>query len=178
MFPVYSFNNSINTGSVDSIFSGKKCTVTILPSVFFSYKNNLILCKNILRVFFSVIDGRKRISTFIKHIIHIVFKCSKKEMFRIYTTWIITFMTNIKTLWYFSKMDIPRNSMCSGRTSPSIKSDLSVSLSLFGSIPFPTFMKWNHLNFRPKSFFNNLHMVKTSSISSMIYQTLRRDIYV
>ena len=76
----------------------------------------------------------KTLSLFLATIIYIVLIGSKKDMLRIYTTWIVARMKYVKTIWDRSFIDLPGNTMCEDRF---FITDLSIPLSIYRSRPKP-----------------------------------------
>lgn len=80
----------------------------------------------------------KSVSSFFNLISHIIKGCSKIKMFNIYARRVITGVTNIHTIWYFTSFDYPDVAM-STNSFPPIKLS-TVFVSTFCPCPKFTFI--------------------------------------
>lgn len=73
-----------------------------------SYFHNLCITENRHAVSLAF---RDKISTFAKHVAHIVLMGSKKQMSRLYAPWVVASVTNKNIFWNWSVTKLPHNSV-------------------------------------------------------------------
>jgi len=151
MFPCFSFcctpNSIITNASVFCIFGNIVFPRIIIFADFYYH----IVRKFMEWFFLTAIFTR---SPFINHISHIVISGSQKQMRRIYTSTIITRMTNKHTRRNWTIVDFIRKAGGNNPFStPSITMDSSIPATRHGSDPIPTFVCFSYINMKPKSFF-------------------------
>lgn len=152
MFPRFASNYSSNRFFVNS---EKPCDLFLfesLCSVHRLYSYYISLIKFCLWVFTT-----EKTATFLNHIFHVVVVTTKKQVIRIYTSWIVALMTNKATAWYWSKMNFPRNSagncVSSGVVFSAANTKPRISMVINLSGPFPTSVKRNKNHLVHESFF-------------------------
>ncbi len=152
MFPIMIRQNTRNGFSTNMIFACKFSLKYLFSFVSTSDINYLLLRKFNLRMFFSPCIC---MATLLRHIYYIIFLCTKKQMFWIYTWWVITLMKHKQTIWNFSIMKFPRKAMGNHKTTLySIRPKLTIARKICASHPKPTIICF--LNFFPKSLGNRL----------------------
>ena len=125
-----------------------------IPKFNFSYLN---FCKYMVSILTSF---KKCLTTFFVSISHIILISTKKQMSRINTRRIITFMEGPHSWWYWSIMKFPRYSMCFITFITTLHLPIKPSITIFSCCPNPTRTKfWSNcwsvfVDFVPKSFFN------------------------
>lgn len=156
--PNFIVHNIENGFSIDSIFLGQfglnSCAISQLFSNLIRFFNGQLA----VAICGSIMNRRRTISSFFKHVIHIVLKSAKKQMVRINAGWIITFMKNEKIFRYGAIVNFIRNSMGSFFTfiSPS-EGHLSV-LHLTRPAPIPNPARFSFFYLLPESFFDGPHL--------------------
>lgn len=113
-----------------------------LTSLICTYGSNIIFCDFSARILSSTINSSSLFCT-ISHVVEI---CSKKQMFRIHTRGIITFMQNLKALGDRAVMNYPGHSMCSQLWSPK----MTITFWVFTRGPQPACFSF--INLSEKSF--------------------------
>lgn len=87
-----------------------------------------------------LVDGP--VSSFLNHIKHIIFACSKKQMFRIYARRVITFMKDAKPFWNKTIVNFPRKTMCINSFFVINKS--AIAKFIYFTYPNTTFLRRSH----------------------------------
>lgn len=146
MLPKSSFSNMSYISRSDSKLFGK----------FSSHYALLVKTANLNNIFFKKLE---RMATFFNFIQHIVTICSNEKMIRVHTRSVVAFMTNKSISRYYSFKKFIADSMCA--TPVRIFVDFSISIFACGPNPFPTFMKWYHLNAFKEFDFQRIHEAYT-----------------
>lgn len=151
MLPSFSNQNMSYCSQINAIFFSEEGLLSMSSAKFSSYFKNIRFIKNAIGIFLSWFWlGRlsSHVASFFRGTIQrIIFICTNKKMIGVYARWIVTFMTNNKTIGNFAKCEHIRNSMCFGCFSVKLK--MPVSFSIFCSSPKPTI--FSLFNFIPKS---------------------------
>ena len=96
-----------------------------------------------------IVTAQGYFSSFVYHVSHIIFWCTKKEMRRVTAFPVITFMTNKISFWNVAIRQYPGHSMSVNTTT---KPKYSSSGRIDTCFPFPTFLLRQNIYLIPKSF--------------------------
>lgn len=146
MSPLFPANDLARSFFRNSIAFGE---ININASVVFKIGSHfLYLFFGQLRMNFSFVI---RAATFLPHIFHIIFCGTNKQMKWIYASPVVTLVTDLHSTRNSSIVKSPGHPMCTNANSR-FGRKLAIPSRRFSPDPFPAVMKWNHFNFRPKSF--------------------------
>lgn len=140
MFPRATINNILNT----TLLSVEFCRDNFIRNFIFSHLANygyiffskLRVCVFASFVGFSFIVSAT-LSVFISHIVSV---CTKKQMFRVYTSRSVALVKNVTTLWYFSIVKLIGYTVGKGFIKVTFSGDPkhSIPLIVFVGKPQPT----------------------------------------
>ena len=174
MRPSSSFNNSLDSRTANMIFLCQ-FTQTIYPRfIFITYCQNILSRQSNRHTIFTAllefIDWRqysdwscmarpKRGAAFCKHILHISFSISQKEMIRSHTKRVITFVKNPFSDWNFSNKNHPCSTMSEQRftifasAAKLAITTIIITISSFSAASCPKPTKFSFFNMSQESSF-------------------------
>jgi len=89
-------------------------------------------------------------SSFCECIVDVLALGSEKEMVGPHTGWIVAFVTKVHSFWNWTKMQVPRHSVCSNYTTHILRSKHTVTIGILSGSPQPAGLGF--LNTPPESF--------------------------
>lgn len=168
MFPGYTPEHIRNMTLGNAVDFGKFILI-LTGGATLAYFNDLGSGKNSTFVSFATVVWliwSFGLSAFTDHIVNVIEVCAKKQMSRIATKSIVTFMKNMQVVWYWTKRQSPSDTV---RTlMRAIYGHCAVSVAAYTGLPVPAIVWSLFVDSGPKATFDGLPVVVTANVARLM----------